>query len=725
MNIKVYAGGTLAYDNLFPAEKGYTMHSILIRERINTGGSATLLLPPGHPLREGFSAFKTPVEIYRNGVLRWRGRALPESRDFYCRGKITCEGELCFLQDSTLRPGTYSGEPAAVFSSFINTHNKRVEEWKRFAVGNITVTADENVEVKLRAGQKTYAAVQDLVATYGGIILFDSAPDGTRRINWYREMPYSCNQRIALGVNLTDYSSSVDATGFATRIVPYGAEDAEGNPITINIDGKDYVESADGIAQRGIIEKSVTYPDITDPEELRAAAQRDVDKSATLPETIRLSALDISRQNLGLETFRMGQRVSAESAPHKLSGFYDLVAMEEDLVSPGAGSITLTKDAAYYTGTSGSLTGSVSSQNKELQDKPGAALIQSMIVTLTATILGAKGGAVRLLDTDGDGLQDTLYIGDNADPAKAKKVWRFNYEGWATSKSGYNGPFIMGATIKDGLLAASVTAANLVAGYIQSKDGKTFFLDLDKGILRANFTELSITGKTVDDIAQEKADAAEDNAVGQASDLADAAAKAAVDAQTQLDIFNKLTKNGLLQGLYMKNDDLYINASYIKSGKIISEGQTYLRPTYEDCMNMVWSLNNPAGFPPKDFYDLNGDGAFTITDVLLALNVCYGKADISECVSLNKSTVKVTIDPSNPLETLEIAGVNMWGSEVKVSFGANKTAIPVISGNCVVGGRMSVNEYAEITKLAVAVGGEPKTLSWKDNGDGTFTPIGR
>ena len=67
----------------------------------------------------------------------------------------------------------------------------------------------------------------------------------------------------------------------------------------------------------------------------------------------------------------------------------------------------------------------------------------------------------------------------------------------------------------------------------------------------------------------------------------------------------------------------------------------------------------------------------------------------------------------------------MWGSEVKVSFGANKTAIPVISGNCVVGGRMSVNEYAEITKLAVTVGGEPKTLSWKDNGDGTFTPIGQ
>ena len=76
-----------------------------------------------------------------------------------------------------------------------------------------------------------------------------------------------------------------------------------------------------------------------------------------------------------------------------------------------------------------------------------------------------------------------MYIADHEDPSQAVKVWRFNYEGWAASKTGYNGPFVFGATLDSGLLANFVTAAQLVAGTIQSKDGETFFLDLDNGIL--------------------------------------------------------------------------------------------------------------------------------------------------------------------------------------------------------------------------------------------------
>lgn len=43
---------------------------------------------------------------------------------------------------------------------------------------------------------------------------------------------------------------------------------------------------------------------------------------------------------------------------------------------------------------------------------------------------------------------------------------------------------------------------------------------------------------------------------------------AAIDGQTQLDIFNKLTNNGQTQGIYLQNSQLYLNASYIQSGTI-------------------------------------------------------------------------------------------------------------------------------------------------------------
>ena len=126
----------------------------------------------------------------------------------------------------------------------------------------------------------------------------------------------------------------------------------------------------------------------------------------------------------------------------------------------------------------------VLAQQKEIAKKPSRTLVESIVNTLTDGILGTLGGSVRLIDTNNDGMPDELYIADNPDPAQAVKVWRFNYEGWAASSSGYNGPFTMGATLDSGLLATTITAAHLTAGTIQSADGASFYLNLDENILR-------------------------------------------------------------------------------------------------------------------------------------------------------------------------------------------------------------------------------------------------
>lgn len=122
------------------------------------------------------------------------------------------------------------------------------------------------------------------------------------------------------------------------------------------------------------------------------------------------------------------------------------------------------------------LADTIISQKKQINSKPSMSQMQIAIQTLTAAILGAKGGAVRHLDTDGDDMPDTLYIADNPDPTKAVKVWRFNYEGWAASKNGYNGPFVLGASFDSGILAEFITAGTLYgmlikAGTIMSEDG--------------------------------------------------------------------------------------------------------------------------------------------------------------------------------------------------------------------------------------------------------------
>ena len=69
-----------------------------------------------------------------------------------------------------------------------------------------------------------------------------------------------------------------------------------------------------------------------------------------------------------------------------------------------------------------------------------------------------------------------------------------------------------------------INASYLVTGILRSKNGDTFYLDLDNGVLKGKFEELSISGKTVDTIAQEKANTAEGNAKSYADTAANTAA---------------------------------------------------------------------------------------------------------------------------------------------------------------------------------------------------------
>lgn len=64
----------------------------------------------------------------------------------------------------------------------------------------------------------------------------------------------------------------------------------------------------------------------------------------------------------------------------------------------------------------------------------------------------------------------------------------------------------------------------------------------------------------------------------------------AIDQQTQIDIFNKLTNNGAMQGIYMVNNQLYINGQYINARNL--------------------SVNNASGYNTFSI-DSNGNVSFS------------------------------------------------------------------------------------------------------------------
>lgn len=140
------------------------------------------------------------------------------------------------------------------------------------------------------------------------------------------------------------------------------------------------------------------------------------------------------------------------------------------------------------------ITDTILQAQEAVENVPSSGDIASMISLLTSTLIGANGGSVRLLDTNGDGEPDTLYIADDPDPTKAVKVWRFNYQGWGASTNGYQGPYTMGATLATGLVAEFITAGYLDAARIKAHtiavgkltgkiENGAWILDLDNGTL--------------------------------------------------------------------------------------------------------------------------------------------------------------------------------------------------------------------------------------------------
>ena len=189
----------------------------------------------------------------------------------------------------------------------------------------------------------------------------------------------------------------------------------------------------------------------------------------------------------------------------------------------------------------------------EQSDLPDKSFLKAAIENATKLIQGGLGGHV-VFNTNANGEPEEILIMDTDDITTAIHVIRFNLGGIGFSSSGYNGPFDTAWTIDGSFYADFITAGKFNADLIQTgtiKDEN----NLNYWNMRTGEFKLSGAAKVGNSTVASKAN------------IADGISNYNTSLDQQA-VFNKLTNNGLLEGIYMEDGKLYINATYVKSGEL-------------------------------------------------------------------------------------------------------------------------------------------------------------
>lgn len=296
---------------------------------------------------------------------------------------------------------------------------------------------------------------------------------------------------IRYGKNLTDIEQDRNISSVTTGIYPYWT----------NTDGDLVICDPKIVPAPGTynftrvvpVDFSQDFQEAPSPQELKAKAEQYVKENQIGVPKVSISARFVQLEQFAeykdlslLERCDLCDTVTIQFEELGVDAKAKIVKIETDVLLERYNRVEI-----GYARTN--IADTIADQGQQISEKPSSGDVERIANSITNAILGAKGGAVRLLDTDGDGVPDTLYIADHSDPARAKKVWRFNYQGWGASSTGYNGPFTVAASIDDGLYADFITAGtlnaalvkviNLVADHLTSRSGN-YIMDIWAAVMK-------------------------------------------------------------------------------------------------------------------------------------------------------------------------------------------------------------------------------------------------
>lgn len=354
-----------------------------LKEESGQSPTLSLTIQPTHPLWDSFTRDTVmlpsrEVELleFETGIVLFRGRVRAVSMEFDGSKKLTCEGAMAYLNDTTVRPyKTYDtdeiecdinapAEANKLFEWFIEQHNAHVmNACEKFIIG---VNAGANYG-KLQRGTGTGPATlkemrDKLEKACGGWLRVRYDATGSI-IDWLPDTGAAeATQRVELGSNLLDLDTQVDGKDIYTAIVPVGKTGKGQDEHKVNVSAEtayvpfgfaiqdDAVVDMAAVEKYGLIEKTMSY-DLDKPQALADKAVADL-AAGKLDDSIEVSAFDLHNLNEQTLPIDFLDRVFVKSGPHGIERYMICSGRTINLTNPtatqyklGAITATLTKGA--------------------------------------------------------------------------------------------------------------------------------------------------------------------------------------------------------------------------------------------------------------------------------------------------------------------------------------------------------------------------------------------
>ena len=348
MIYRIYIDDTLVHRSDIPDEN-YQLVGITLDVEMGKSPSLKFTIPPSHPKKNLLKNFLSRFTVKEDDVVLAEGRLFDSRQDIYNQVEWQAEGSLSYLTDSYIPSVKVEETIKALFTRYVNEHNSRVEDYKKFTVGQITIdNADtEKVKVDNDGYRYTADAIQnDLIDSYGGY-LRTRYENGVRYLDYLKDYGHKTTQTIEYKKNLIDFALEVNPEDVFTYLIPTGDSNLKINDVN---NGKDYIEVEGAKAKWGNKYLLKSFSGISNASTLLKEAKQYIKNHyEELPESLEITAIDLKLLGVNVESIHVGDVVRVTSTPNGVDKDYTCSAISYNLSQFGKTKYTLGKPKQDFT----------------------------------------------------------------------------------------------------------------------------------------------------------------------------------------------------------------------------------------------------------------------------------------------------------------------------------------------------------------------------------------